>query len=119
MIDGTPKSETGPQVNPGEERRRSQRVLIRFEVALHIVTQGKESRLSAHTISVNDHGALLSCSRDLPAGTKLEIENTRTGERRPCRIVRRPRETPEGYQIPVEFEAAAPGYWHISFPPTA
>jgi len=118
-MDSPLKADAGPQVTPGEERRRSQRVLIRTDVTLHYVSQGKHISVSAHTLSVNDHGAMIVASRDLPAGTRLDLENMRTGQRQPCRIVRPPRETPEGIQIPVEFEAPVPGFWHISFPPTA
>lgn len=119
MIEKSLKTDSGPQLMPGEERRRSQRVLIRTAVTLRYVSQGRHVSVPAHTISVNDHGAMVIAARDLPVGTRLEIENIRTGQCQPCRITRTPRETPQGLQIPVEFDAPAPGFWHICFPPTA
>ena len=52
------------------------------------------------------------------AETKLEIQNDRTRQKLPCRVARSARDCPEGCLIPVEFEVASPGFWHISFPPT-
>ncbi len=105
-------------VLPGEERRRSQRVMVRAPVTLFVSMANQELTLRAHTVAVNDHGATVVCSRSLAADTKLQIQNDRTRQRVPCRVTRNPRETPEGYVIPVEFETPAPGFWHISFPPT-
>lgn len=111
------KSGGGAQLLPYDERRRSQRVLVRIPVTLHFVIQGKAASVAAQTVSVNDHGALLICARDLPAGTRLDLENNRTRQQQPCRVSRHPREVPEGFELPVEFEQPAPGFWHISFPP--
>ena len=119
MIDKSLKADTGPQLVPGEERRRSQRVMVRTAVTLHYVAQGKQIGVPAYTISVNDHGAMVLSPRDFPVGTRLEIEHTRTGQRVPCHVARASREIGEGFQVPLEFEKPAPGFWHINFPPTA
>jgi len=108
----------GQQLLPGEERRRSQRVMIRVPVSIDFAIAGKRVTVQAMTVSVNDHGAMLSCSRSLAADVNLEITNERTGEKHPCKVTRPPVESPEGYLIPVEFLAPCPGYWRISFPPT-
>lgn len=103
---------------PGEERRRSQRVIIRIAVNVYFIQMNRAETISAHTLAVNDHGALLLCSRSFPSGSSLEIENERTRERMKCKVTRSPQRTPEGFQVPVAFESASPGFWHISFPPT-
>jgi hypothetical protein len=107
-----------PQLLPGEERRRSQRVMIRVPVTLRLEIAGQKMTVQANTVSINDHGAMLLCTRTLSADSKMEIENERTHEKRPCRMTRAPVESPEGYLIPVEFAEPAPGFWRISFPPT-
>lgn len=92
--------------------------MIRVPVTLHVTPVGQEVAIHAVTVAVNDHGAMLLCSRTLAAETKLELQNDRTRQRLSCRVMRPPRESPEGFLIPVEFEAPSAGFWHISFPPT-
>ena len=108
----------GQQLVPGEERRRSQRVMIRVPVTMDFVVGGKPVTVRAMTVSVNDHGAMLSCTRPLATDIALEITNDRTGEKQACRITRSPVESPDGYLLPVEFTAPCPGFWRISFPST-
>jgi hypothetical protein len=101
----------------GEERRRSQRVIMRIPVSLEIKMSGELIKATAHTVAVNVHGAMLLCSRPIEAETKLEIENDRTRGRASVRVTRAPRESEEGYLIPVEFVQPSPAFWQISFPP--
>jgi hypothetical protein len=107
----------GEQLAPAAERRRSQRVVIRIPVRLRFNLGKKEETLEARTVVVNDHGALLICSRVFPVGTPLEVENLRNQRRQLCRVLRVPRITDLGFEVPIEFESAAPGFWGISFPP--
>ena len=102
----------------GKTRRRSQRVMIRIPVTLRLTTAAQEVILQVTTAWVNDHGAMLQCSRMLAPDTTLEIQNERTCEKQLCRVTRTPIESRDGYLIPVEFAAPTPGFWHISFPPT-
>jgi hypothetical protein len=108
----------GPQLAPGSERRRSQRVVIRIPVKLHFTLESKPQTIDARTAVVNDHGALLICPRVFPTGTRLEVENLHSGARQACRVLRVPRITDLGFEVPIEFETTAPGFWGISFPPT-
>ena len=112
------QSERGAVLLPGEERRRSQRVIIRVPVTMEVTLQGQKIKVSAHTVAVNIHGAMVLCSRMFDSGTKLELVNDRSRERAAARITRVPRESAEGYLIPVEFTAPSPVFWQISFPPT-
>jgi hypothetical protein len=105
------------QLLAGDERRRSQRVILRVPVTLQFVVAGKPVTAAAHTVSVNDHGAMLQCTRPFNAETALELKNDRTGDKLPCRVTRAPIENTGGYLIPIEFSAPSPAFWRISFPP--
>jgi hypothetical protein len=105
-------------IMPGEERRRSQRVIIRVPVMLEAVISAEKIKLPGHTVAVNIHGAMVLCSRPLDDGTSLELVNERTRERANARVTRASRESSEGYLIPVEFNTPSPLFWQISFPPT-
>jgi hypothetical protein len=111
-----PKQGTGSMA--GEERRRSQRVIIRVPVALVVTQNDKTTRISAHTVAVNIHGAMVVSPRTLDADAVLEIVNGRTDEKIGCRVTRAPRESAEGFLIPIEFTSASPNFWQISFPPS-
>jgi hypothetical protein len=102
----------------GEDRRRSQRMMLRVAVVLHFVAEGKAVSQEAHTVAVNVHGAMICAVRSLPTNTRVEIEHKLSGERKPGRVTRQPQNTPEGYLIPVEFDSPSSEFWHISFPPT-
>jgi hypothetical protein len=102
---------------PGEERRRSHRVIIRVPVTLVVTENGQTLKISAHTVAVNIHGAMVVCPRSLDADTTLEVVNGRTDEKVGSRVTRAPRESAEGFLIPVEFTSPAPNFWQISFPP--
>jgi len=105
-------------VAPGEERRRSQRVMIQVPVSLTYTVAGQSVTVRAHTVSVNDHGAMILCTRAIDSGTRLELQNDRSRQRQPGRVTRAPRYTSNGFLVPVEFDAPVPGFWGISFPPT-
>ncbi len=92
--------------------------MVRTPVTLYVTIANQALTIRADTVAVNDQGAMLICSRTLSADTFLEIQNDRTRERLRCRVTRTPRDTADGYLIPVEFEAPKPGFWHISFPPS-
>ena len=100
-----------------EDRRRSQRVVIRVPVNVKVTTDGQSLSFPAHTVAVNDQGAMLAAPRTLPAETQLELTNERTRQTAKARVTRTPPESSEGFLIPVEFVAPAPGFWQISFPP--
>jgi len=46
------------------------------------------------------------------------LEHGITKQRIDCRIARPPREMPEGYHVPLEFDSPAPNFWGIAFPPS-
>jgi hypothetical protein len=100
-----------------EERRRSQRVMLRVAVRLHMRVNERPVEIEAHTLVVNSHGAMLCVSQNLPTETQLEIERKQTHQRLHARVTRRAQSSPEGWLVPVEFEQASEEFWHVTFPP--
>jgi hypothetical protein len=105
------------QAVAGEERRRSQRVLLRVKVNIHVALGSKNSTFEVTTLSVNDHGALIAMPRSLALDTQLVLEHGLTKKQVACKVARVPREMPEGFHTPLEFEAIEPNFWGIAFPP--
>lgn len=111
-------SNRGAGLLPGEERRRSQRVIIRVPVTLLVTEKGQVMKISAHTVAVNIHGAMIVSPRSLDADTNLELVNGRTDEKVATRVTRATRESSEGFLIPLEFTSPSPNFWQITFPPS-
>ena len=103
---------------PGEERRRSQRVIIVVPITLELTRDGEVIKVPAHTIAVNIHGAMAICHQSVDSETQVEIVNDQTKERTSARVTRSPRHSAEGFLIPLEFVKPFPLFWQISFPPT-
>jgi hypothetical protein len=102
---------------PGEERRRSQRVLLRVRAQIHVALEGKPTTFNVLTLNVNPHGALVVMDKGLASGTRLVLENVNTRERVACKVARQPRESSEGFHVALEFDSPAPRFWRIAFPP--
>jgi hypothetical protein len=102
----------------GEDRRRTQRVLLRVRANIHVALQGRLASFDVTTLSVNHHGALVMMGENLPPDTLLVLEHTGTKERVACRVARGAREMPGGFHVPIEFDAPSPDFWRIAFPPS-
>jgi hypothetical protein len=100
-----------------QERRRGQRVLLRIRALVHVALQGPATTLDANTLSVNPKGALVVIKRNLPQETRLVLEHAGTKERAACKVVRPPKEMPEGFHTALEFDPPVPDFWKIAFPP--
>jgi hypothetical protein len=118
MTKSNTQSDLGTSLLPGDERRRSQRVIIRVPLTLELSKDGQSFLVSAHTVAVNIHGAMAICRESLDADTKVEIINDRTRERASARVTRAPRHSAEGFLTPLEFVKPFPMFWQISFPPS-
>lgn len=101
----------------GEERRRSQRVLLRTRAQIHVALEGKLTTIKAFTLSVNPQGALVVMAQSLPVDARLVLEHGTTKKCVPCKVVREARQMPEGFHVPIEFDSPAPEFWGIAFPP--
>jgi hypothetical protein len=98
--------------------RRGQRVLLRVHASVHVAMQGKLTTLHVATLSVNPLGAIVVMKDSLPAETRVVLEHGGTKQRVACRVARSPRQMPEGFHVPLEFDSPSPGFWKISFPST-
>jgi len=96
-----------------EERRRAQRVLLRVPVRIKIA--GKTLEGATHTVSAS--GGLIVLSESLAQGTKITIENVTTQKSVDAHVPRPPQFSPEGSLVPIEFNAPAPNFWNVFFPP--
>jgi hypothetical protein len=101
-----------------DDRRRSQRVMMRVGVVVRYSLNGKEVNLQAHTVAVNIHGAMICAAENIPAETALDMEHKMTKERIAGRVTRQAQNSPEGFLIPVEFVSPSNNFWRISFPPS-
>ena len=107
-----------PQANTiTAERRRGRRVLLRIRANVHVVLKGKEEMLEVTTLSVNPAGAMLVCPKNLTAQTQFVLEHAATKQTIPCRVVSTAKQVPDGFHVPISFDAPAPNFWKIDFPP--
>jgi hypothetical protein len=106
-----------PRINE-DERRRTQRVLLRVRASIHVALQGKATTLDVATVSVSPQGALVVLNQSLPSETHLILEHGATREQIACKVTRTPRQMPEGFHTPLEFDSPAPDFWKIAFPPS-
>jgi hypothetical protein len=107
-----------PQMLPHDERGRSQRVILRVDVKLHVSIEGKPNLVAAFTANVNDHSALIVSPESFQQDERFILEHNHSRQRIGCRVRHKPQSAPDGFQIGVEFDQAAPAFWHIAFPPT-
>jgi hypothetical protein len=112
-----PKAEEGPvrAATLLEERRRSQRVMVRMPINLHLA--GRNDPIRGVTIAVSETGAMLMLSEPLAMGTKLEVENVKSQKRAHASVTRAPQVNNEGTLVPIEFVEPSPAFWNIFFPP--
>jgi PilZ domain len=96
-----------------EERRRSQRVLVRMPVLIHVA--GKALQGNTHTVSAG--GAMVILKEGIAEGTKVTVENPATKSKVDAKVVRPPQMNQEGSLVPVEFVTPSPTFWNIFFPP--
>jgi hypothetical protein len=106
------------RVVSSEKTPRQQRVMLRVRANVHVALQGKEATFNVTTLSVNSGGALVVMERSLPQNTHLILEHAQTRERVACRVTSSGREMRDGFQVPIEFDTPAPGFWKINFPPS-
>ncbi len=112
-----PKTAEGPlhAASHIEDRRRSQRVMLRMPVLLHV--PGQPLAVQGMTVAVSEVGAMIVIRDPLPAGTRLIVEIPHSQKRIGASVTRSPQITAEGALLPVEFAENAPAFWSVFFPP--
>lgn len=99
-------------------RRRSERVMLQMAVTVLTETPSHQRmREETQTLVVNAHGGLLKLKMDVLSGQPLILVNPKNGVKQSCRVVRIEQASPDYFAVAFEFDAPAPGFWPIVFPP--
>lgn len=101
-----------------ENRRRSERVLLRMTVGIVAEDENRHQiEEQAETQVVNAHGGLLSMRRHLHVGQSFLLNNPTSGAEMSCRVVRTEEVGLEYYSVAFEFDRPTANFWPIVFPP--
>lgn len=100
------------------DRRRSQRVLLRIPIAVIASGANKQMvREQTNTLVVNAYGALIHLNLAVRVGQVIILQNPETSEEQPCRVIRiDPAPAGKG-QVGIEFLKPPPNFWRVAFPP--
>jgi len=100
------------------DRRRSQRVLLRIPIVVIARDGDKQmAREESRTLVVNAHGGLISLNLHVRVGQVIILQNPESSEEQSCRVIR-VNPAPEGRtEVGVEFVKPAPHFWRVAFPP--
>jgi hypothetical protein len=101
-----------------ENRRRSERVVLRMSVLL--VAEDEDRRQiqeQAETQVVNAHGGLLRMRQHLHVGQSFLLNNPQNNMEMSCRVVRTEEDGLDFFKVAFEFDRPAPNFWPIVFPP--
>jgi len=109
-------SPVGPAMS-GDNRRRSERVMLRMTMIIRVDAEGQEIRGEAETQVVNAHGGLIRTKVRLMNGQTFRISNPKNGLEESCRVVRSEVKEAEYYSVGFEFDRPSPNFWPIVFPP--
>ena len=99
-------------------RRRSQRVVLRVRVA--VIAPGPDKQMvreETETLVVNAHGALIHMNLKIAVGQVVILQNPETSEEQPCRITRCTAIGEGKHEVGIEFLKPAPKFWRVAFPP--
>jgi len=104
---------------PMNNRRRSQRVLLRIPIA--VIAPGSDKKMArelTHTSVVNAHGALIDLDLPVRVGQVVILQNIETTEEQSCRVVRFTPSRQGKSEVGLEFLKPAPKFWRVAFPPS-
>ena len=101
-----------------DNRRRSQRVLMRIPVRIKgQAGAGLLIEEETHTLSISGHGALIVVAAPVYRGQRFTLSNVQTKAALECVVVHVDR-LPDGQtQVGVEFMLPNPTFWRVAFPP--
>lgn len=101
-----------------DNRRRSQRVLMKIPVRVHgQAGDGLPFEEETHTLSISGHGALLVVAAPVYRGQRFTLSNLQTKAALECIAVHIDRFPGEQTQVGVEFLLPNPTFWRVAFPP--
>jgi hypothetical protein len=93
-------------------RRRSKRVQHKTPVMIRFRDADKHSvSEQSHTMTVNDHGALILLTAGVNVQQIIRLENLSSGEELLCRVVSLGPTLMGKTQVAVEFITPKPGFW--------
>mgnify|MGYP007082011391 CR=1 FL=1 len=113
---GSPKHP--PSQHPSglhSERRRS----VRWKAYVPVFVYGRmegdsPSCEEAYSTVVNDRGALLTMTTDVPSGERLLLTNKATQVEQECHVVRAGLRDGLSIQVAVEFTGPTPQFWRLT-----
>lgn len=120
MLEDIGKLSTDRTTNVADERnrRRSERVVLRVPVHLSaLMPGGKRISIEAHTLVVNAHGGMLDVGLEMVKGQQIRLSNWNTDIVTAGRVLRVEGSEDGRFSVAFEFEAPAPHFWPVSFPP--
>lgn len=98
-------------------RRRSQRLTLSMPVVVSESDSSVHYPLErTHTLSVSQHGGLISLRSNVNWGQSLMLTNPFSRVSQPCRVVYLGPEQKESRQVGIEFLGPVINFWNISFP---
>jgi PilZ domain len=100
-----------------KERRRTLRVNLSVPLAVHGETDGG-AKFCAHThsMSINQHGALMELTEVVLVGQVLHLVNENSNRKVDCHVVSVQRKRDGKTYVGVEFVTAETNFWHMTFP---
>ncbi len=106
-------------LGPMNNRRRSQRVLLRMPI-LVIGIDEKKRPLSeqTHTSVVSAHGGLIHLAMKVRVGQLLIIRNPDTSEEQSCRVSYVNPVQDGKCEVGLDFIPPISNFWHVAFPPS-
>jgi hypothetical protein len=104
--------------SPQNDRRRSQRALLSVAVRISGSNPGGAAfSEDTTTVAVSAYGGSVLLKAAVRQGQRLKIRNQNTDEEIPCTAIDVNGGLNEIREVGVEFVAAAPRFWRVSFPP--
>lgn len=101
-----------PTELPMQNRRRSKRIQQKTPVMVRFHDADKHSiSEKTHTITVNDHGALILLAAAVEIQQIIRLENLNLGEELLCRVATLGPTLMGKTQVAVEFIVPKPGFW--------
>jgi hypothetical protein len=112
-----PRPASPAQTDP-KAMRRSSRLTI--DIPVEVICKGPQNKMhteETRTLVVSAHGCALCLKTSVVPNDKVVLIHKMSREEITCRVVMARQSKSAGWDIGVEFQEAAPNFWHIAFPP--